>query len=140
VSQISEEDHERAHATLFGSGTYETRITQLIAEVRRETREATIRECAEHMATASIERADRYQAARHVLALATPPSAPAAPKCGWCRGELNASLCLVCRGGHGEPQESKCKVCCGPKDGHVSHQVRVNWPFHDFEPEEPGHG
>jgi hypothetical protein len=58
-------------------------IADLIADVRHETREATIRECEAAIVSVRYERGkvrDRLSVARlRVLALLTPPSAPAEP-------------------------------------------------------------
>lgn len=38
-------DIERAHQTLFGAGTYEQRVAQLIADVRAEQKERDAKVC-----------------------------------------------------------------------------------------------
>jgi len=69
-------------------------IDRVVADVRRETREATIRECLD-----AIAGLDTATAARNcILALLTPPSAPAERKCKVC-GELRDDF------GNGAPHD-----------------------------------
>lgn len=64
-------------------------VARLIADVRRETREATIRECAE---VARGEWECHPDVERAILALLSLPSPPAAePHCRWC-AEVAAKL------------------------------------------------
>lgn len=80
----TDEDLERAVALWAERGVnVAVRVAETFADIRRETREATIRECLD--AIAGLETA---QGARNcILALITPPSAPAEPKCKHCGAE-----------------------------------------------------
>jgi len=89
-------------------------LLRLVADVRRETREATIRECA----NVAMELDQAAGSAVFALlppdhpALARPPSAPAEPKCRVCGAAWDAPFHSAVASKHGGG--------------------------HNFEPEEPG--
>jgi len=130
-------------------------LLRLVADVRRETREATIRECTEactpRQSGARELRPGLIIAQKRLVSLLTPPSAPAEPKCAICdaKGLPQISADAHATQRHhsfdvNAPAEPKCKWCSRLED---ADQHRFDQDGndltpdgHSFEPEEPGHG
>ena len=130
--KYTDEDLERVHRHAnVDDGTLESGA-QLIADVRHETREATIRECAE-VAAVYAKRMEAVVASR--LGVKKPALVAE------CKADAGASIAADIQAlltPPSAPAEPKCKVC-GEAPGHHRHNKYLSL-YHTYRPEEPGHG